>query len=55
MEILRQYTSNAAKWLAESGPNHTNQSLVDVAAVLADYENNIKLVVKDGTIFKNHL
>ena len=74
VEILRQNTSNAAAWLAKSGPKNPYKEgplgvivegayadmilvegnpLEDVA-VLADYDQNIKLVMKDGLIFKNH-
>ena len=77
VEILRQNTSSAAKWLAKSGPKNPYKegtlgvieegayadmllvegSPLEDVAVLADYKNNvgIKLVIKDGEIFKNTL
>jgi len=75
VEILRQNTVNAARWLAKSGPKnpykegtlgvievgaYADMLLVDGnpledVAILADYENNLKLIVKDGEIFKNTL
>ncbi len=75
VEILRQNTSNAGRWLAKSGTKNPYREgpigvievgayadmilvegnpLEDVA-VLADYDNNIKVVIKDGEIFKNTL
>jgi len=75
VEILRQNTSNAGRWLANSGTKNPYREgplgvieagayadmilvegnpLEDVA-VLADYDNNIKVVIKDGEIFKNAL
>jgi imidazolonepropionase-like amidohydrolase len=75
VEILRQNTSSAAKWLAKSGPKNPYKEgalgvievgayadmllvegnpLEDVA-VMADWQNNLKLIIKDGEIFKNTL
>jgi imidazolonepropionase-like amidohydrolase len=75
VEILRQNTSNAGRWLAKSGTKNPYREgrlgvievgayadmilvegnpLEDVA-VLADYENTIKVVIKDGEIFQNNL
>ena len=75
VEILRQNTSNAGRWLAKSGTKNPYREgplgvievgayadmilvegnpLEDVA-VLADYDNNIKVVIKDGEIFQNSL
>ena len=75
VEILRQNTSNAGRWLAKSGTKNPYREgplgvievgayadmilvegnpLKDVA-VLADYDNNIKVVIKDGEIFQNSL
>ena len=75
VEILRQNTSNAARWLAKSGTKNPYREgplgvievgayadmilvegdpLADVA-VLADYENTIKVVIKDGEVFQNNL
>jgi hypothetical protein len=75
VEILRQNTSNAGRWLAKSGTKNPYREgpigvievgsyadmilvegnpLEDVA-VLADYDSNIKVVIKDGEIFKNAL
>jgi len=75
VEILRQNTSSAARWLAKSGTKnpyregplgvivegaYADMLLVDgnpVAdvSVMADWQNNIKLIVKDGEIYKNTL
>jgi len=75
VEILRQNTSNAGRWLAKSGTKnpyregpigvlevgaYADMILVDGnpledVAVLADYDENIKVVIKDGEIFKNTL
>jgi len=75
VEILRQNTSNAARWLAKSGTKnpyregplgvievgaYADMILVDGnpledVAVLADYENTIKVVIKDGKVFQNNL
>ena len=75
VEILRQNTSSAGRWLAKSGTKNPYREgplgvikegayadlllvdgnpLADVS-VLADYEKNIKLIVKDGEIYKNSL
>ena len=75
VEILRQNTSNAGRWLAKSGTKNpyregplgvvevgayadlilVDGNPLDDVAVLADYDNNIKVVMKDGEIFKNTL
>ena len=75
VEILRQNTSYAAKWLAKSGTKnpyregplgvikegaYADMLLVDGnpvedVSVLADWKKNIRLIVKDGEIFKNTL
>jgi len=75
VEILRQNTSNAGRWLAKSGTKNPYREgplgVVEVGAyadlilvdgnplddvsVLADYDNNIKVVMKDGEFFKNAL
>ena len=75
IDILRQNTSNAGKWLAKSGTKnpyregpigvieagaYADMLLVkgnplDDVSVLADWENNIKVIIKDGRIFKNTL
>ncbi len=75
VEILRQNTSSAGKWLAKSGTKNPYREgplgviqegayadmlvvegnpLEDVT-VMADWQNNIKLIMKDGEIFKNEL
>lgn len=75
VQILRQNTSNAGRWLAKSGTKNPYRDgplgvieagayadmilvegnpLEDVA-VLADYDENIKMVIKDGDIYKNTL
>jgi imidazolonepropionase-like amidohydrolase len=75
LEILKQNTSNAGKWLAKSGTKNPYREgplgviepgayadillvegnpLNDVA-IMADWENNIKVIIKDGKIFKNAL
>jgi len=75
VEILRQNTSNAGRWLAKSGsknPYHEGplgvieigayadmilvegNPLEDVA-ILTDYDDHIKVLIKDGEIFKNLL
>ena len=75
IEILRQNTSYAARWLAKSGPKNPYKEgplgvikegayadmllvegnpLNDVT-VMTDWENNLKLIIKDGKIFKNTL
>jgi imidazolonepropionase-like amidohydrolase len=75
IDILRQNTSNAGRWLAKSGTKnpyregplgvievgaYADMILVDGnpledVAVLADYDNNIKVLIKDGEIMKNTL
>jgi len=75
VEILRQNTSSAGKWLAKSGTKnpyregplgviqegaYADMLLVEgnpVADVtlIADWRNNIKLIMKDGEIYKNTL
>jgi imidazolonepropionase-like amidohydrolase len=75
VEILRQNTSSAAKWLAKSGTKNPYREgplgvieegayadmllvegnpVADVT-VMADWKNNIKLIMKDGEIYKNTL
>ena len=75
VEILRQNTSNAGRWLAKSGTKnpyregplgvlsagaYADMILVegnplDDVSVLVDYEKNIKVVIKDGDVYKNTL
>ena len=75
VEILRQNTSYAAKWLAKSGTKnpyregplgvikegaYADMLLVEGnpvkdVTVMADWENNLKVIMKDGKIFKNTL
>ena len=75
LEILKQNTSNAAKWLTKSGPKNPYKEgplgVIEVGAyadmilvegnpledvsVLADYDNTIKVVIKDGEIYQNTL
>ena len=75
VEILRQNTSNAGRWLAKSGTKNPYREgplgVIEVGAyadmilvegnpledvtVLADYDDNIKVLIKDGEIFKNTL
>ena len=75
IEILRQNTSYAAKWLAKSGTKnpyregplgvikegaYADMLLVDGnpvedVSVMADWNNNIRLIVKDGEVYKNTL
>jgi imidazolonepropionase-like amidohydrolase len=75
VEILRQNTSHAAKWLAKSGTKNPYREgplgVIEIGAyadlllidgdptadvsVLADYENSINLIMKDGVIYKNAL
>jgi imidazolonepropionase-like amidohydrolase len=75
VEILRQNTSNAGRWLAKSGTKnpyregplgviqegaYADMILVDGdpledVGVLVNYEDNIKVVIKDGEFFKNTL
>ena len=75
VEILRQNTSNAGRWLAKSGTKNPYREgpigvieegayadmilvegnpLSDVS-VLVDYDETIKIVMKDGELFKNTL
>jgi imidazolonepropionase-like amidohydrolase len=73
VEILRQNTSYAAKWLAKSGTKNPYRegplgvveegayadmllvegNPVNDVSILADWENNIRLIMKDGEIYKN--
>jgi imidazolonepropionase-like amidohydrolase len=75
IDILRQNTSNAGRWLAKSGTKnpyregplgvievgaYADMILVDSnpledVSVFVDYETNIKVVIKDGDIYKNTL
>jgi imidazolonepropionase-like amidohydrolase len=75
VEILRQNTSYAGKWLARSGTKnpyregplgvieagaYADMLLVDGnplkdVRILADYESKIRLIMKDGKIYKNTL
>ncbi|MEH6589508.1 MAG: amidohydrolase family protein [Halioglobus sp.] len=75
VEILRQNTSNAGRWLAKSGTKnpyregplgviavgaYADMILVDGSpledvAVLVSYDENIKVVIKDGEIYINTL
>lgn len=75
VEILRQNTSHAGKWLAKSGTKnpyregplgvieagaYADMLLVDGnplndVSILADFESKIRLIMKDGKIFKNTL
>jgi imidazolonepropionase-like amidohydrolase len=75
VEILRQNTSSAGKWLAKSGTKNPYREgplgvieagayadllLVDGnpledVSILADYQSNIRLIMKDGVIYKNSL
>ena len=75
VEILRQNTSYAAKWLAKSGTKnpyregplgvikegaYADMLLVDGdpvkdVSIMADWKNNLKVIIKDGEIFKNIL
>ena len=75
VEILRQNTSSAGRWLAKSGTKnpyrkgplgviaegaYADMLLVDgnpVAdvSVMADWKKNIRLIIKDGEIYKNTL
>ena len=75
IEILKQNTSSAGRWLAKSGTKNPYREgalgvieegayadlllvdgnpLEDVSLV-ADWENNLKLIMKDGKVFKNTL
>ena len=75
VEILRQNTSYAAKWLAKSGTKNPYREgplgvikegayadilLVDGnpvkdVTVMADWKNNLKVIMKDGKMYKNTL
>jgi len=75
VDILKQNTSNAGKWLAKSGTKNPYRegpigvieagayadmlliegNPLDDVSVMADWENNIKVIIKDGKIFKNSL
>ena len=75
VEILRQNTSYAAKWLAKSGTKNPYRegplgvieegayadmllvegNPVNDVTVMADWKNNIKVIMKDGEIYKNTL
>ncbi len=75
VEILRQNTSNAGRWLAKSGTKNPYREgpigVIEVGAyadmivvegnpledvnLLVDYDNTIKVVIKDGKIYKNAL
>ena len=75
VEILRQNTSSAAKWLAKSGTKNpyregplgvieegayadvllVEDNPVKDVTIMADWKNNIRLIMKDGVIYKNTL
>jgi len=75
VEILRQNTSYAGKWLAKSGTKnpyregplgvikegaYADMLLVEGnpvkdVSILADWKNNLKVIMKDGKIYKNIL
>ena len=75
VEILRQNTSNAGRWLAKSGTKNPYRDgplgVIEIGAyadmilvegnpledvsVLADYKNSVKVVIKDGDIYKDTL
>lgn len=75
LDILKQNTSGAGKWLAKSGTKnpyrrgplgviregaYADMLLVegnplDDVTVMADWKNNLKVIMKDGKIFKNTL
>jgi len=75
VEILRQNTSNAGRWLAKSGTKNPYREgpigVIEVGAyadmivvegnpledvsLLVDYDNTIKVVVKDGEVYQNDL
>jgi imidazolonepropionase-like amidohydrolase len=75
VEILRQNTSSAARWLAKSGTKnpyregplgvikegaYADMLLVEGnpvkdVSVMADWKNNLKVIMKDGKVFKNIL
>ena len=75
VEVLRQNTSSAAKWLAKSGTKNPYREgalgvikegayadlllvegnpLEDIS-IMADWHNNLKLIMKDCEVFKNTL
>ena len=73
VEILRQNTSSAGQWLAQSGSKNpyregplgviqigayadlllVDGNPVEDVTVMADWQNNIKLIMKDGETWKN--
>lgn len=75
VEILRQNTSSAARWLAKSGTKnpyregplgvikegaYADMLLVEGdpvkdVTIMADWKNNLKVIMKDGKVFKNTL
>lgn len=75
VEILRQNTSNAGRWLAKSGTKNPYREgplgVIEVGAyadmilvdgnpladvsVLVEYEKNIRVIIKDGEVYKNSL
>ena len=75
VEILKQNTSYAGKWLAKSGTKNPYRegpigvieagayadmllidgNPLDDVTVMADWKNNIKVIIKEGKIFKNTL
>jgi imidazolonepropionase-like amidohydrolase len=75
VEILRQNTSNAGRWLAKSGTKnpyregplgvlevgaYADMILVDGnplkdVSLFVDYDNNVKVVIKDGEVYQNNL
>ena len=75
LDILKQNTSGAGKWLAKSGTKNPYRegpigvieagayadmlliegNPLDDVSVMADWKNNIKVIIKDGKIFKNSL
>ena len=75
VEILRQNTSSAARWLAKSGTKNpyregplgvieegayadvllVEDNPVKDVTIMADWKNNIRLIMKDGVIYKNTL
>jgi imidazolonepropionase-like amidohydrolase len=75
VEILRQNTSHAARWLAKSGTKNPYREgplgVIEVGAyadmilvegnplddvsVFVDYDNTVKVVIKDGEIYQDNL
>jgi imidazolonepropionase-like amidohydrolase len=75
VEILRQNTSSAGKWLAKSGTKNpygegplgvieagayadlllVDGNPLDDVSIMVEYEKNIRVIMKDGRIFKNTL